>query len=135
MSTEGKLLFKSNYRVRHLTGYETYGPCDVKIQMTLYEQIIEAACEVTGISLERFTNPSRETEPSRLRWALYYQMKQAGMNISQIKRATGKDRRGISHGIDQINFLIMNPTQYKSDRLAVKVALNTELLKRIKEIN
>lgn len=99
-----------------------------------YREAILRASQVTGIHSSEWLTRDRSIQATRLRWALWYQLKQIGWRPSEIAFAAKYKHKTITHGLSQMQFIIENPSSYSAEKQAVEIATNDEIKQKIMAI-
>lgn len=76
---------------------------------------------------------SRTHLNSRTRWALWYQLAQAGWRNCEISTGSGYGRHAIEHGVSGIEYAIKYPSNGLIERKATEIATCKRLAAAIRE--
>jgi hypothetical protein len=99
-----------------------------------YREAILRASQVTGIHSSEWLTRDRSIQATRLRWALWYQLKQIGWRPSEIAFAAKYKHKTITHGLKQMEFIIFHPTNYELEKQAAKIATDKLIKKEIENL-
>ena len=99
-----------------------------------YRHAIQKASEVTGIHSSEWLTRDRSIQATRLRWAIWYQLNQAGWRASEIAMAANYKHKTITHGLKQMQFILFHPTNYELEKQAAKIAKDSKIKKEIEKL-
>ena len=104
----------------------------VEIMQAQYAKAVQALGKVYGSQVAAaMSDAVRNHANTRVRWAFWYQLRQAGWTDLEIHMGSGFNRGTISHGISRISHAIKYPSNGVIEQRAVEIATCRKLAAQI----